>query len=164
MGEPYVGEIRMFGGNYAPVNWAFCHGQEMEISEYQTLYSLIGTTYGGDGVSRFALPDLRSRVPIHMRNAGEVAMTGGVEEVTLTIQQIPSHTHAAPVSTTAASSRSAVGGIPANLPAEVAWAAATPDETLGSTSVAGGSQPHTNLQPYLGINFIIALHGPLPST
>src|ERR1700755_2307397 len=93
MAQPYVGEIRMFAGNFAPAGWMFCEGQLLPISENETLFNLIGTTYGGDGQSTFALPDLRGRVPIHMRNGFILAETGGVEEVTLTVNQIPSHTH-----------------------------------------------------------------------
>src|SRR5437667_12317096 len=93
MAQPYVGEIRMFGGNFAPAGWMFCEGQLLPISENETLFNLIGTTYGGDGQSRFALPDLRGRLPIHFGNGFTLAETGGVESVTLTTQQIPSHSH-----------------------------------------------------------------------
>src|SRR6184192_654779 len=94
MGEPFVGEIRMFGGSFAPAGWAMCQGQSMPISENETLFQLIGTTYGGDGQETFNLPDLQSRVPIHQGNGIVLAETGGVEDVTLTLQQIPVHTHA----------------------------------------------------------------------
>src|ERR1700740_81095 len=100
MSQPYVGEIRMFAGNFAPAGWMFCEGQLLPISENETLFNLIGTTYGGDGQSTFALPDLRGRVPIHFGNGFTLAETGGVEEVTLTVSQIPAHPHpflAAPV-------------------------------------------------------------------
>src|SRR4051812_30135437 len=93
MAQPYVGEVRMFAGNFAPAGWMFCEGQLLPISEYETLFNLIGTTYGGDGQSTFALPDLRGRLPIHQGNGFTLAETGGVEEVTLTVSQIPSHTH-----------------------------------------------------------------------
>src|SRR5438132_5986014 len=95
MAQPYVGEIRLFAGNFAPVGWMFCDGQTLPISENETLFQLIGTTYGGDGQSTFNLPDLRSRVPIHMGNGFSLAETGGVEEVTLTQAQIPAHSHPA---------------------------------------------------------------------
>ena len=163
MGQPYVGEIRLFAGNFAPAGWMFCQGQLLPISENETLFNLIGTTYGGDGESTFALPDLQSRVPIHQGNGFILAETGGVEQVTLTTQQIPAHSHALPVSTATASSRSAVGGVPAALPAEVAWSSAVADEAMGVTSAAGGSQPHDNMQPYLGLSFIISLFGVFPS-
>src|SRR5205085_11564656 len=95
MAQPYVGEIRMFGGNFAPTGWAFCDGQPMQISENEVLFNVIGTTYGGDGQSTFALPDLRGRVPVHQGNGYTLAETGGVEQVTLAVNQIPTHTHAA---------------------------------------------------------------------
>src|SRR5881392_4262702 len=94
MGQPYVGEIRMFGGSFAPAGWMFCDGALLPISEYETLFNLIGTTYGGDGQSTFALPDLRGRIPLHFGNGFTLAETGGVETVTLTVSQIPAHTHA----------------------------------------------------------------------
>src|SRR5215831_18455610 len=93
MAQPYVGEIRMFAGNFAPAGWMFCEGQLLPISEYETLFNLIGTTYGGDGQSTFALPDLRGRLPMHFGNGFTLAETGGVESVTLTVQQIPAHSH-----------------------------------------------------------------------
>ncbi len=169
MSQPYVGEIRMFGGNFAPAGWMFCDGSMLSISENETLFQLIGTTYGGDGETTFALPDLRGRVPVHQGRSASSGTTyqlgerGGVEEVTLTVSQLPVHTHPLPASTSGASSRSAVGGVPAALPAEVAWSPAGADEPMGPTTAAGGSQPHTNLQPHLGISFIISLFGIFPS-
>src|SRR6185369_11663785 len=94
MAQPYVGEIRIFAGNFAPAGWMFCEGQLLPISENETLFQLIGTTYGGDGQSTFALPDLRGRLPLHFGNGFTLAETGGVEQITLTVQQIPAHTHA----------------------------------------------------------------------
>src|SRR5512147_2826102 len=93
MAQPYVGEIRMFAGNFAPAGWMFCEGQLLPISEYETLFNLIGTTYGGDGQATFKLPDLRGRIPIHKGNGFSLAETGGVEEITLTMSQIPAHSH-----------------------------------------------------------------------
>src|SRR5688500_729032 len=93
MAQPYVGEVRMFAGNFAPAGWMFCEGQLLPISENETLFQLIGTTYGGDGESTFALPDLRGRIPIHQGNNFILAETGGAEEITLTVNQIPAHTH-----------------------------------------------------------------------
>ena len=93
MAQPYVGEIRIFAGNFAPAGWAFCEGQLLPISENETLFQLIGTTYGGDGQSTFALPDLRGRIPLHQGNGFTMAEQGGAEEITLTVQQIPQHTH-----------------------------------------------------------------------
>ena len=102
MGQPYIGEVRLFAGNFAPAGWEFCHGQLLPISENDALYVLIGTTYGGDGQTTFALPDLRSRVPIHQGNGFVEGETGGAEEITLTTQQIPAHSHPLPVSSQAA--------------------------------------------------------------
>src|ERR671918_111973 len=93
MAQPYVGEIRMFAGNFAPTGWMFCEGQLLPISENETLFQLIGTTYGGDGESTFAVPDLRGRIPIHQGSGFILAETGGAEEITLTVSQIPAHTH-----------------------------------------------------------------------
>ncbi|GAA5109601.1 tail fiber protein [Alloalcanivorax gelatiniphagus] len=163
MGEPYIGEIRMFAGNYPPNGWEFCHGQQMQIAENDALYTLIGTIYGGDGQSTFHLPDLRSRVPIHFATPDQVGRTEGTETVTLTAQQMPLHSHAVPVSTATASSSSAVGGIPANLPSETAWAPMASPQPMGTTSATGGSQPHDNVQPYLGLSFIISLYGVFPT-
>ena len=161
--EPFIGEIRLFGGNFAPNGWLFCQGQLLSISDYDVLFNLIGTTYGGDGQVTFALPDLQSRVPIHQGAGHVIGEVAGVEEVTLTTQQIPAHTHPMPASTQAASSRSAVGGVPAALASDVAWSPAVADEVMSATTAAGGSQPHTNVQPYLGISFIIAWSGVYPS-
>ena len=121
MAQPYVGEIRMFAGNFAPAGWMFCEGQLLPISEYETLFNLIGTTYGGDGQSTFALPDLRGRVPMHFGNGFTLAETGGVETVTLTVPQIPAHSHPLLASTnftTTASPQSNLAG-PSSHPLEV---------------------------------------------
>src|SRR5207253_1784577 len=116
MAQPYVGEIRMFAGNFAPAGWMFCEGQLLPISENQTLFNLIGTTYGGDGQSTFALPDLRGRVPIHFGNGFTLAETGGAETITLTVQQIPAHNHALLASTAAGSANSPLGNVLAASP------------------------------------------------
>jgi len=173
MAQPYVGEIRMFAGNFAPAGWMFCDGQLLPISENETLFNLIGTTYGGDGQSTFALPDLRGRVPIHMGqgpgNTYILAENGGQESVTLTTQQIPIHTHPALCSSG--------GGSPSSDPAGGIWTtsdalqyllngAPTGNMATGNvltTTPAGGSQPHENLSPYLCINYIISLFGIFPS-
>lgn len=166
MAQPYVGEIRMFAGNFAPSGWMFCDGQLLPISENETLFQLIGTTYGGDGQSTFALPDLQSRIPIHQGNGFILAETGGAEEVTLTVNQIPIHTHAMVVaggqgSTPNPSSQVVLAGSP-NVDLYIEDIA---NQALAATSMTavGGSQPHTNLQPYLCINFIISLFGIFPS-
>jgi microcystin-dependent protein len=111
MAQPYVGEIRMFGGNFAPAGWMFCEGQLLPISENETLFQLIGTTYGGDGESTFALPDLRGRIPLHFGNGFILAETGGVEEVTLTVQQIAAHSHPVLASPGAASTTNPGGSV-----------------------------------------------------
>lgn len=167
MAQPYVGELRMFAGNFAPAGWMLCEGQILPISENETLFQLIGTTYGGDGESTFALPDLRGRLPIHQGNGFLMAETGGAETVTLTTQQIPAHSH--PL---LGSSNTATGTAPANnvlaTTTEVAVLAYGADAPLTpldpqSLSQVGGSQPHDNFQPYLCINFIISLFGIFPS-
>src|ERR1043166_5148973 len=111
MAQPYVGEVRMFAGNFAPAGWMFCEGQLLPISENETLFQLIGTTYGGDGESTFALPDLRGRVPLHQGNGFILAETGGVEEVTLTVSQIPAHSHAFMASTQTGTSANPGGNL-----------------------------------------------------
>jgi microcystin-dependent protein len=166
MAQPYVGEIRMFGGNFAPAGWMFCEGQLLPISENETLFNLIGTTYGGDGQSTFALPDLRGRVPIHQGNGFILAQTGGAESVTLTVPQIPIHTHALVASTANGNQNSAANQLLASSPSIKLYIEDTPDATLNapnSVTPVGGSQPHQNFQPYLCIDFIISLFGIFPS-
>lgn len=165
MAQPYVGEIRMFGGNFAPAGWMFCEGQLLPISENETLFQLIGTTYGGDGQSTFALPDLRGRIPIHQGNGFILAEKGGAEEITLTTNQIPAHSHPLTTSGDSAQSGQAGGHV---LAVSAAFDAYTAEEPLGgmnpvAISSTGGSQPHTNFQPYLCVNFIISLFGIFPS-
>jgi microcystin-dependent protein len=178
MAQPYVGEIRMFAGNFNPNGWMFCEGQLLPISENETLFQLIGTMYGGDGESTFALPDLRGRIPLHFGTGPDGATyvqaeTGGVEEVTLTTQQIPIHTH--PMMCNSG------GGVNTSNPANAVPAPAdlsqfndltvapnnAPNTQLGTppfvSDITGGSQPHTNFQPYLCINYIISLFGIFPS-
>jgi microcystin-dependent protein len=167
MAQPYVGEIRMFAGNFAPAGWMFCSGQTLPISENETLFNLIGTTYGGDGQETFNLPDLQSRVPIHFGNGFILAETGGAEEITLTTQQIPIHTHPAVGSTNTASSNSPTNNVPGRVTIAGVFPYGTdgPFSPLSPSAITpvGGSQPHTNLQPYLTINFIISLFGIFPS-
>jgi microcystin-dependent protein len=168
MAQPYVGEIRMFAGNFAPVGWMFCEGQLLPISENETLFNLIGTTYGGDGESTFALPDLRGRIPIHQGNGFILAETGGVESVTLTTNQTPIHTHPMMATTNVASTAAPSDKM---VPAITLASTITPygsdnpkgplhPQTIGAT---GGSQPHNNFQPYLCINYVISLFGIFPS-
>ncbi|MEQ1862393.1 MAG: tail fiber protein [Chthoniobacteraceae bacterium] len=165
MAQPYVGEIRMFGGNFAPAGWMFCEGQILPISENETLFQLIGTTYGGDGQNTFALPDLRGRIPIHQGSGFTLAETGGAEEVTLTTNQIPAHSHPFLGTTSVANDTNPGGNVVAqassffpyiNAPATTPMAA----QAVGSV---GGSQPHSNFQPYLCVHFIISLFGIFPS-
>jgi microcystin-dependent protein len=170
MAQPYVGEIRIFAGNFAPAGWMFCDGQTLPISENETLFQLIGTTYGGDGQETFNLPNLQSRIPIHMgTNAGinfQLAETGGVESVTLTINQIPSHTHPFTASTSNGTQVNPGGAVIASSLSSVK--PYLQDQTtvqMSSQSIgpAGGSQPHENRQPFLCVNFIISLFGIFPS-
>ena len=167
MAQPYVGEIRIFAGNFAPAGWMFCDGAILPISENDTLFNLIGTTYGGDGQSTFALPDLRGRIPLHQGNGFILAETGGTETITLTVSQIPAHTHPFLASGDLGSSPDAVGAVTAqSRTAGVDFYledVPTVSMAPGAIGPVGGSQPHSNLQPYLGLNFIISLFGLYPN-
>ena len=176
MGQPYVGEIRMFGGNFAPNGWMLCQGQSLAISEYETLFNLIGTMYGGDGQSTFRLPDLQSRVPIHMGTGGGGTYVqgeaAGVENVTLTLNQIPVHNHPVQVATGAANQNvpainsilsTEAESVANRAPVYLAYAASNQVQLAAQTvGFAGGNQPHENIQPILAINFIISLFGIYP--
>jgi microcystin-dependent protein len=156
----------MFAGNFAPAGWMFCEGQLLPISENETLFNLIGTTYGGDGQSTFALPDLRGRIPIHQGNGVTLAETGGAEEITLTVNQIPAHGHPFLASNSGGTSSNAQGNDICSSPSlNLYLEGQAPDVSLNPAVVgsAGGSQPHTNFQPYLCIDFIISLFGIFPS-
>lgn len=165
MGTPYVGEIRMFAGNFAPLGWAFCDGALMSISENEVLFQLIGTTYGGDGQETFALPDLRGRVPVHNGNSYVIGQAAGVEQVTLTTQQIPSHTHSFLISGNIANSPNPTNNVVASSTKIQAFYGDIPSTAMNPSSILpdGGSQPHENFMPYLCINFIISLFGVFPS-
>jgi microcystin-dependent protein len=165
MAQPYVGEIRMFAGNFAPAGWMFCEGQLLPISENETLFQLIGTTYGGDGQSTFQLPDLRGRLPIHQGNGSILAETGGAEEITLTVNQIPAHSHPLLASTGPATGSTPVGNLTAESASLSIYIEDAPGVSLNPAAVSpvGGSQPHTNFQPYLCVDFIISLFGIFPS-
>jgi microcystin-dependent protein len=171
MSEPFIGEIKMFAGNFPPSGWAFCAGQLVPITENETLFNLIGTTYGGDGQETFALPDLQGRVPIHMGQGPglqtyQIGEKAGVEQVTLNLQQIPPHNHVPLASSAAGTSDTPAGGV---------WAASSakqfivPSGPPGATmapldsGIAGGGQPHDNMLPYQTINFIISLFGIFPT-
>jgi microcystin-dependent protein len=158
----------MFAGNFAPAGWMFCEGQLLPISENETLFQLIGTTYGGDGESTFALPDLRGRLPIHQGNAFILAETGGAEEITLTVNQISAHSHPCLATLNAASGTTPSTNVtlaPAPLSSQTPYGSDNPQTNLAPQAVSsvGGSQPHTNFQPYLCIDFIISLFGIFPS-
>lgn len=165
MAQPYVGEIRMFAGNFAPAGWMFCEGQLLPISEYDTLFNLIGTTYGGDGQSTFALPDLRGRLPLHFGNGFTLAETGGVEEITLTVQQIPAHTHTLLATATNGDQVTPLANLLANSFNVTPYINDVVNGNMNAAAVTniGGSQPHTNFQPYLCVDFIISLFGIYPS-
>jgi microcystin-dependent protein len=154
----------MFAGNFAPAGWMFCEGQLLPISENDTLFQLIGTTYGGDGESTFALPDLRGRIPIHQGDGFILAETGGAEEITLTVQQIPAHSHPMLASDDIPVLSNAAANVLGQAAAKF-YRAGNPTVLLAPAAVGptGGSQPHTNFQPYLCINFIISLFGIFPS-
>jgi len=173
--EPFIGEISMFAGNFAPRGWALCDGQLLSISQNTALFSILGTTYGGDGRTTFGLPDLRGRVPMHPGNGPgltprSLGEKGGVEEVNLTINQMPSHSHHA-----SGTVRAYNGDPDSESPDETVlangqfYSSQSPDTNMHADSVqmtvdnSGGSQPHTNIQPYQCINYIIALEGIFPS-
>jgi microcystin-dependent protein len=154
----------MFAGNFAPAGWMFCEGQLLPISENETLFNLIGTTYGGDGQSTFGLPDLRGRLPMHMGNGFILAETGGAEEITLTVQQIPQHSHPMLGSTNTATDPNPTNNVVAEATLFNCYIAANPPVAMSTGAVGpiGGSQPHTNFQPYLCVDFIISLFGIFP--
>jgi microcystin-dependent protein len=165
MAQPYVGEIRMFGGNYAPDGWMFCNGQILPISEYDTLFMLIGTTYGGDGQETFALPDMQGRIPINVGGGHNIGEPSGTETVTLNTNELPMHTHPLLASTSVANSpnpgdnllgkssqASMFFGDPTNV-----------NMSPAAVSPTGGNQPHDNMMPYLCVSFIISLYGIFPS-
>jgi microcystin-dependent protein len=170
MATAFIGEVRMFAGNFAPAGWAFCNGQTMSIAQFDVLFSLIGTTYGGDGQSTFNLPDLRSRIPVHQGTnshngisyvPGQIA---GEESVQLISNQMPQHTHVAQAQSTAGNQQGPAGGV---------WAESTLNQFSSNNangmmnpaaiSTVGGNQPHPNIMPFLAVNFIIALAGIYPS-
>ncbi len=169
MSNPYVGEIRIWPCNFAPQGWLFCDGSLQPITGNETLFQLIGTTYGGDGQTTFALPDLRGRVPLHMGTgpggAFTLGGTGGEETVTLTVNQIPSHSHV-PMAQSAAGTQPGPGGnVWANAGGTNLYSTSPPNVNMSPAAVgsAGGSQPHDNMMPFLGLNFIISLFGVFPS-
>ena len=166
MSSPYVGEIRMFGGNFPPNGWMLCQGQILAIAENEVLFNLIGTTYGGDGQSTFALPNLSGRIPVHAGTGGGgtyvIGQLAGTETVTLTTQQIPNHSHV-PQANTAGNQASAANGLYGG--GVAAFAAGAPTLPMNPTMIqnAGGNQPHDNMMPYLCVTFIISLFGIFPT-
>ena len=170
MSEPFAGEIKMFAGNFAPRGWAFCNGQLLAVNQNDALFSLFGTLYGGDGRTTFGLPDLRGRLPIH---AGQgpglpqysLASKGGVENVTLTSNQLPVHTHLVKGTNTAANSTEPAGRVPASSTTIDEYVTSAPTVNFNAAAVpeVGEKSPHNNLMPFLCINFIVALFGIYPS-
>ena len=170
MSQPFVGEIRIAGFNFAPAGWAFCDGSLLPISGNETLFNLIGTTYGGDGQSTFALPDLRGRLPIHQGQGPGLSnrtlnQTGGAESVTLAIGQLPQHTHPLMASSALAADAGPQGDVLAQTRSVDLYLGDVPSAAMAASAVGmqGGSQPHDNLMPYLVLNFIISLFGIFPS-
>ena len=169
MSNPYVGEIRMFAGNFAPAGWAFCNGALMPIAENDTLFNLIGTTYGGDGQTTFGLPDLQGRVPIHQGNGlglspHVIGEKNGSETVTLTTGQMPPHSHALQASSAQANGSAGPGGVLASSSSSF-YGSGTPNMAMAAQAITplGGSHPHDNMAPFLTINYIISLFGIFPS-
>lgn len=170
MSNPFVGEIRLFGGNFAPVGWALCQGQTMSIAENDVLFNLIGTTYGGNGSTTFNLPNLASRVPVHQGSGPGLSSyvmgeQTGVESVTLTLNQIPVHNHTVNANAGGASGANPSGMVLASGSAGPPWFASAQAVSLAASALGmdGGNQPHDNMIPFLTINFIISLFGIFPS-
>ncbi len=169
MSEPFVGEIRMFAGNFAPRGWAFCDGQLLAVSQNDALFSLFGTIYGGDGRTTFGLPDLRGRIPIHAGSGPGLSprplgSKGGAEKVTATTNQLPSHNHPAQGTSAAANSPNPRNKLPAVAGSALYYNGGNPvNMNASAIGNAGGSQSHSNLMPFLCIHFIVALVGIYPS-
>ena len=174
MSDQFIGQLKIFAGNFAPLGWAFCSGQLLPIDQNSALFALIGTIYGGDGMTTFALPNLQGRVPVHQGQGPGftnrvIGQTGGTESVTLSVNQIPAHTHSQitpPASSLPATHTEPAGHVFAvPIDGSAAYSNSS-NATLnggGNLPIEGGGQPHNNLQPYLCVNFIIALQGIFPS-
>lgn len=169
--DPFIGEVILFAGNFAPRGWAFCDGQLLPINQYSALFSILGTTYGGDGRTTFALPDLRGRVPIHEGHGPglsdyRLGAKGGQEHVTLTLNQMPSHNHHVNAVSSAGNDANPQNNFPANTVGfDREYSAANPDIQMNGNMISntGGGQSHENRQPFLALNYIIALQGVFPS-
>jgi microcystin-dependent protein len=166
MGTPYLAEIRIFSFSFAPRGWALCAGQILAINQNQALFALLGTTYGGNGTTNFALPNLQSRVPMHQGNGFIEGQTGGEEAHTLSVNEIPSHSHFVNASSVPGNSNSPTGNFLAASTRFALYSATLSNQTTlqpATVRNAGGGQPHANIQPYLALNFCIALQGIFPS-
>jgi microcystin-dependent protein len=166
--SPYIGEIQVYAGTKPPGGWAFCDGATMVISENDALFTLIGTTYGGDGQETFMLPDLRGRVPVHRGGGLVLGMTGGTETVKLSTEQIPAHNHNLMSTTDPATASTVAGNVPASMPAAgtgSAYGSVAPFHAIDQSSIGmtGGGEAHNNVQPYLCVGYIISLFGMFPS-
>ncbi|ARU60748.1 phage tail protein [Tumebacillus avium] len=163
MSEPFVGEVRLFANNYAPRGWMFCEGQILQINQNQALYSLLGNVYGGDGVTTFALPDYRGRVPIHVSPTIPLGTSQGEAAHTLTVNEMPQHTHQVSAASANAADPSPSGGVWSSQLNGYSPAAQLVAMDVEAIGVTGGSQPHENMQPYLVLNYAIAIQGIFPS-
>ncbi|HEY6351140.1 MAG TPA: tail fiber protein [Candidatus Angelobacter sp.] len=165
MSSPFIGEIRMFAGNFAPVGWAFCNGAVIPIDQNDALFNLIGTTYGGDGQTTFALPNLQSCVPIHVGPGFALGQSGGAETVTLTTSQIPAHSHVPLASSAPGTQSNPQGGVWAANATLSPYNTTAPSIAMDPAAInaSGGSQPHDNMIPFLVVNFILSLFGVFPS-
>jgi microcystin-dependent protein len=166
MTQPYIGEIRIFAGNFAPVGWMLCQGQLVPIAGNEPLFQLLGTRYGGDGQATFALPDLRGRLPLHQGNSFVLGQTGGTETVTLTTQQMPAHNHPLLASSNNAGGNAPAGNVTGQVGAIQIYREVAPATAMSGNAIGpqGGNQPHENRQPFLCVNFIIANFGVFPHT
>lgn len=165
MSDPFMGEIRMFGGNFAPLGWAFCDGSLLPISSADALFSLIGITYGGDGVTTFAVPDLRGRFPVHRSATLPLGAAGGEETVRLTPTQVAQHSHDFNATKALADQATPAGNVPAQATTVTLYIEDTPAVALKDSAIlpaAGGGLPHENMHPFQAVNFIIALEGIYP--
>jgi microcystin-dependent protein len=163
MSEPFLAEVRIVGFNFAPRGWAFCDGQILPINQNQSLYSLLGTTYGGDGRTSFALPDLRGRTPIHVGNGHSQGQKSGEEFHPLSAAEMPQHTHTAKASSSSGNTPIPQGNVLASANNLYSDPASLTDLRAGTVANAGGGQAHDNMQPFLALNFVIALRGLFPS-